>query len=65
VVTLPPEARAALEMLAGESDDLPSLDVRHAAAHRRLLARYIHFHLAEGAALPALEFWQAQAWGVP
>ncbi len=58
---LPPDARAALGRLVSGSG-LPPLDDRNAAAHRRLLARYIRFHMAEGAALPALEFWLGQAW---
>ncbi len=41
---------------------IPSLDERHLAAHRRLLERYIRHHLAEGAALPALEFWVTRSW---
>ena len=32
------------------------------AAHRRLLARYVRYHLAEGAELPALEFWLRRPW---
>lgn len=59
---LPSEARVALSQLASASGALPQLDARHAAAHRRLVARYIRFHMAEGAALPALEFWLGQAW---
>jgi DNA repair protein RecO (recombination protein O) len=59
---LPTDARAALEVLTARSDDLPVLDPRNAAAHRRLLARYIRYHLAEGATLSALEFWQDRAW---
>lgn len=62
VTTLPTEARAALKMLTAPSDDLPVFDPRNAAAHRRLLSRYIRYHLAEGAALTALEFWQDRAW---
>jgi hypothetical protein len=42
--------------------EIPSLDDRHLAAHRRLLERYIRYHLAEGAALPALEFWITRSW---
>src|SRR5512147_496840 len=53
---LPPDARDALVMLVGEGDDLPSMDERNAAAHRRLAARYIRYHMGEGAKLPALEF---------
>jgi hypothetical protein len=41
---------------------LPALDDRHGAAHRRLLARYVRYHLAEGAELPALEFWLTRPW---
>ena len=41
---------------------LPALDERHAAAHRRLLARYVRYHLAEGAELPGLEFWLCRPW---
>lgn len=62
VTELPAEARAALERLVLPSGVVPPLDARNAAAHRRLVARYIRFHLAEGAALPALEFWQQSAW---
>jgi hypothetical protein len=42
--------------------EIPSLDDPHLAAHRRLLERYIRYHLAEGAALPALEFWITRSW---
>jgi DNA repair protein RecO (recombination protein O) len=62
VVRLPETARQALVALVDPSAALPVLDARHAAAHRRLVARYIRHHLAENAALPALEFWQ-RAWG--
>lgn len=60
---LPPEARAALVHLLVPGDTLPRLDRKNAAAHRRLVARYIRYHMGEGARLPALEFWLAQAWG--
>jgi DNA repair protein RecO (recombination protein O) len=59
---LPPEARAGLGRLLSEGNELPALDERHAAAHRRLVARYIRYHMAEGASLPALEFWLTRAW---
>jgi DNA repair protein RecO (recombination protein O) len=59
---LPREACEALRQLLGGADDLPALDDRHAAAHRRLVARYIRYHMAEGAPLPALEFWLTRAW---
>jgi DNA repair protein RecO (recombination protein O) len=55
---LPSEARAALRALCDPDLPLPALDGRNAAAHRRLLARYVQYHLAEGGKLPAMEFWQ-------
>jgi DNA repair protein RecO (recombination protein O) len=59
---LPARARSDLVRLLDPATPLPSLDARHAAAHRRLLARYIRYHLGEGADLPALEFWSQRAW---
>jgi DNA repair protein RecO (recombination protein O) len=59
---LPPEDRADLLALLDPAAPLPVLDSRHGAAHRRLLARYIRYHLAEGAELPALEFWLQRPW---
>jgi len=44
---------------------LPPLDARHAAAHRRLLARFVQHQVAEGAELPALEFWLSEPWVTP
>lgn len=49
--------RAALQALLTPGAELPLLDPRHAAAHRRLLARWVEHHLADGA-LPALESWR-------
>lgn len=60
---LGPADRAALAALVTGGQDLPELDRRHAASHRRLLARFIRWHVAEGQALPALEFWSARSWG--
>lgn len=54
--------RADLVALLDPAAALPSLDAKHGAAHRRLLARYIRYHLAEGADLPALEFWMQRSW---
>lgn len=51
-----------LAAFATADAELPSLDDRHLAAHRRLLERYIRYHLGEGAALPALEFWVTRSW---
>jgi DNA repair protein RecO (recombination protein O) len=59
---LPPDARADLSALLDAGAVLPQLDRRHAEAHRRLLARYIRFHLGEGAELPALDFWLRRPW---
>ncbi len=64
VTDLPAESSQALAALLDASAALPVLDARHASAHRRLLSRYIRHHLAEGAALTALEFWQQPAWSV-
>lgn len=60
---LPASSRADLEALLSPDADLPAFDRRHAAAHRRLLGRYIQYHLGEGAELPALEFWVRREWG--
>jgi DNA repair protein RecO (recombination protein O) len=59
---LPEQARADLKALLDSSIALPALDQKHGAAHRRLLARYIRYHLGEGAELPALEFWTQRPW---
>lgn len=55
--------RAAFQGLVGGSDEIPAgWSSRHATAHRRLLARFIEHHLAEGHPLKALEFWEASSW---
>lgn len=59
---LPADARADLVALLDADSALPRLDRRHAESHRRLLARYIRYHLGEGAELPALEFWLRRPW---
>jgi DNA repair protein RecO (recombination protein O) len=59
---LPGEARTDLAGLLDPDAPLPRLDRRHAESHRRLLARYIRYHLGEGAELPALEFWLRRPW---
>lgn len=59
---LPEQARADLMALLQPGGELPILDSKHGAAHRRLLARYVRYHLSEGADLPALEFWMQQPW---
>jgi DNA repair protein RecO (recombination protein O) len=52
-----PEDRAALRALVTEGEELPVLDPPHAAAHRRLVARWVGQHLAEGV-LPAMDAWR-------
>jgi DNA repair protein RecO (recombination protein O) len=59
---LPPDARADLATLLDADAPLPCLDRRHAESHRRLLARYIRYHLGEGSELPALDFWLRRPW---
>lgn len=43
---------------------VPQLDAPHAAAHRRLAARFIRHHTDHDGRvnLPALEFWERRAW---
>jgi DNA repair protein RecO (recombination protein O) len=59
---LPEQARVDLIALLDSSAALPLFDEKHGAAHRRLLGRYIRYHLGEGAELPALEFWAQRPW---
>jgi DNA repair protein RecO (recombination protein O) len=59
---LPEQARADLIALMDSGAELPVFGSKHGAAHRRLLARYIRYHLGEGAELPALEFWTQRPW---
>ncbi|HJR15735.1 MAG TPA: DNA repair protein RecO [Gemmatimonadales bacterium] len=59
---LPEQARADLVALLDFSAELPRFDEKHGAAHRRLLGRYIRYHLGDGAELPALEFWTQRPW---
>lgn len=62
---LPPRDYADLVALTDTAAALPSLDAPHAAAHRRLAARFIRHHLGEAGPLPALEFWERRAWATP
>src|SRR5438067_602430 len=41
------------------------LDRPHAAAHRRLVARFVRYHLGEAGPLSALDFWERHAWVPP
>lgn len=56
------EDREALAAWLDPGAELPVLDDRHLAAHRRLLERYIRYHIGEGAVLPALTFWATRGW---
>ncbi|MBW8772764.1 MAG: DNA repair protein RecO C-terminal domain-containing protein, partial [Gemmatimonadetes bacterium] len=51
------DAEGLRRLVAGDGE-LPVLSPKQAAAHRRLLARWVREHLGEGAPLPALEYWQ-------
>ncbi|HEU4570622.1 MAG TPA: DNA repair protein RecO [Gemmatimonadales bacterium] len=61
VSRLGPEDAADLRRLVTGVGELHPLEPKHAAAHRRLLARWVREHLGEGAPLPALEYWQDPA----
>ena len=63
-VRLPERARRDLAILVEPAHPLPQLDEPHFLAHQRLLARYIRYHLGEGAELPALDFWTRRPWTV-
>lgn len=55
---LPADDRTALEGLVAGNPDVGPLTQRRAAAHRRLVARFIRRHAAEERELKALEFWE-------
>jgi DNA repair protein RecO (recombination protein O) len=58
---LPLEDYRALVALNDPTADLPGLDAPHAAAHRRLAARFVRHHL-DAVSLSALDFWERSAW---
>jgi DNA repair protein RecO (recombination protein O) len=58
---LPPEDYRDLVALNDATVELPSLDAPHAAAHRRLAARFVRHHL-DAVSLTALDFWERSAW---
>lgn len=58
---LPPEDYRALVALNDPTADLPELDAPHAAAHRRLAARFVRHHL-DAVSLSAVDFWERSAW---
>jgi DNA repair protein RecO (recombination protein O) len=54
--------RRALESFVRGTEPPPPLSPRHAAAHRRLVTRFIRLHVAEGRELNALRFWEGLPW---
>lgn len=68
---LPPRAYGDLLALNNARAALPALDAAHAAAHRRLVARFIRHHLGEagkngaGEKLSAMDIWERHAWVTP
>jgi len=62
---LPPQAYRDLVALNAPRAALPALDAPHAAAHRRLLARFVRHHLDDTGVLSALDFWERHAWATP
>lgn len=59
---LPRQAYRDLLALNDPGADLPVLDPFHAAAHRRLVARFVRYHLGEAGPLSALDFWERRPW---
>jgi len=62
---LPAQAHRDLVALNDPDAELPALAPPHAAAHRRLLARFVRHHFGETSTLPALDFWERHAWSPP
>jgi len=61
------EDRAVLASFVGgcgddAASDAVTLSPRHAAAHRRLVSRFIRAHVSEGRELRALDFWEGMPW---
>ena len=62
---LPPNAYRDLLALNDAGADIPPLDAAHAAAHRRLVARFVRHHMGESGPLSAMDFWEQHAWVTP
>jgi DNA repair protein RecO (recombination protein O) len=62
---LPPADYQALLALSDATTALPAVDDPHAAAHRRLVARFVRHHLGDARPLTAMEFWERRAWAPP
>jgi DNA repair protein RecO (recombination protein O) len=57
--TIQAQDRATLERLvSGRIDDIGVIPPRHAAAHRRLLARFVERHMSEDREFKALSMWE-------
>jgi len=59
---LPAGDYAVLIALNDEALALPRLDPPHAAAHRRLVSRFVHHHLGDTRPLTAMDFWERRSW---
>jgi DNA repair protein RecO (recombination protein O) len=59
---LPAQAYRDLVMLNDTTAVLPAFDDAHAAAHRRLVARFARYHMGDSGQLLALDFWERQSW---
>lgn len=62
VASLPASAYRDLLAMNDATRALPQLDAAHAAAHRRLVARFVRHHLGDTGVLPALDFWLRRPW---
>ena len=68
---LPPQAYRDLVTLNDAQSPIPTLDAPHAAAHRRLVARFIRHHLDETGRngqepkATAIDLWERRAWVPP
>lgn len=62
---LPAHAYRDLLALNDAGAELPALDPAHAAAHRRLVARFVRHHMGESGPLSAMDFWERRAWVTP
>ena len=61
---LPPDAYRDLLALNDAGAELPLLDAPHAAAHRRLVARFVRHHMGESGPLNAMDLWEQHEWAV-
>jgi DNA repair protein RecO (recombination protein O) len=59
---LPARAYRDLLALTDRAAPLPALDAPHAAAHRRLVARFVRHHMEESGPLTAIDFWERHTW---